>query len=120
MDAWGFQYKTGFPWIKILDEPRMSLFGDMIIKPQYGVGFWVRGASEYVAIGTRGKVSPPNSGFVGLLSENFQHSRKPENIYEIAESLPGPYLELFARRRRDGWDAFGNEIEGSVNLEVAV
>lgn len=116
MDAWGFQYKTGFPWIKILDEPRMSLFGDMIIKPQYGVGFWVRGASEYVTIGTRGKVSPPNSGFVGLLSENFQHSRKPDNIYEIAESLPGPYLELFARRQRDGWDAFGNEVKNSVAL----
>ena len=55
-------------------------------------------------------------GWVGILSENFFHSRKPDNIYEFAESLPAPRLEMFARRRREGWDVFGNEVEGSIRL----
>lgn len=108
--AWGFEYITGFPWIKIVGEPSKDRWGELDIKPQYGVGFWVRGCSEPLLIARRGKVSPPVDGFIGLLSENLRHSRKPENIYHYAESLPGPYLELFARRKRLGWNSWGNQI----------
>jgi len=116
ISAWGFEYVSGFPWIKIIGTPERNLFGDLQIKPQYGIGFWVRGASEFVLIGKRGNARPPLEKFIGLLSENFGHSRKPENLYEYAELFDGPYLELFARRRREGWDAFGNEVEGSITL----
>lgn len=103
MAAWGFEYVTGFPWVK------MNRNGHGIY---YGVGYWVRGCSECVFIGRRGEVSAPRlEGFLGLMSPNLQHSRKPDDIYEIAEALPGPYLELFARRSRAGWHSFGNEVE---------
>ena len=109
--AWGFEYVTGLPWIKLVGDPSINLWGELTIKPQYGAGFWVRGCSEPLLIGRRGSVSPPGGGFVGLLSENLRHSRKPENVYHIAERLPGPYLEMFARRKRLGWDSWGNEVK---------
>jgi len=112
IEAWGFKYVTGFPWIKIQGTPQVNLAGAVNAKPQYGVGFWTRGCSEPILIARRGNVSPPNNGWVGLLSPNFQHSRKPENLYDFAESIPGPYLELFARRTRPGWTSLGNEIDG--------
>ena len=117
--AWGFEYVTGFPWIKV-DSIQPTLFGGVGFVPHYGVGYWARGATEMVLIGRRGNVSPPDAGFVGLLSPNAYHSRKPDSLYEYAESLPGPYLELFARRPRDGWDVFGNEVEGSIELPAVV
>lgn len=103
--AWGFEYVTGFPWIKMTKGRGIN----------YGVGYWVRGCSEFVFIARKGTVSPPSiEGYLGLMSPNLQHSRKPDSIHVIAESLPGPYLELFARRPRDGWDTFGNEVKADV------
>ena len=110
--AWEFTYLTGFPWIKITGLPRLDLFGEIDIRPQYGVGYWVRGCSEPLLIARRGNVSPPDRGWVGLLSRNLRHSRKPDDLYAYAESLPGPYLELFARRTRPGWDCVGDAIDG--------
>lgn len=112
VEAWGYKYVTGFPWIKIQGTPQVNLAGAVNLKPQYGVGFWTRGCSEFVLIARRGNVSPPKNGWVGILSPNFQHSRKPENLYDFAESIPGPYLELFARRPRDGWTSLGDGIDG--------
>ena len=46
-----------------------------------------------------------------------RHSAKPEEFFVLVERVsPGPYLEMFARERRPGWDAFGNEVEGSICL----
>jgi N6-adenosine-specific RNA methylase IME4 len=45
-----------------------------------------------------------------LATQKREHSRKPDEIYDIIESCsPGPYLELFARAPRRGWDHFGDE-----------
>ena len=116
MESWGFDYVTGFPWVKITDvAPNFD--GNVEIKVPYGVGFWIRGCTEFVMIGRRGSVSPPKSGFIGLLSPNLFHSRKPDSIYEFAESIPGNRLEMFARRPREGWDVFGNQVENSIELE---
>lgn len=115
MQSWGFQYVTGFPWVKVTDISR-NLWGELEIKVSYGIGFWSRGCTEFVMIGKRGHVKPPDMGFIGLLSPNLFHSRKPDDIYEYAESLLPPYLELFARRSRPGWDVFGNEVENSIEL----
>lgn len=117
LTGWGFEYVTGFPWIKVTEAGR-SLWGDVQFSVQYGVGFWARGCSEMVLIGRRGQVSPPTEHFVGLLSPNLRHSRKPDSLYEYAESLPGPYLELFARRARPGWDAWGSEAPNAIELDT--
>lgn len=120
VDAWGFNYITGFPWIKIVGDPSQNRWGEWEITPQYGVGFWVRGCTEPLLIGRKGKVSPPTDGLIGLLSENLRHSRKPENIYHYAETLQGPYLELFARRRRLGWDSYGDQINEMARNQSAL
>ncbi len=117
MDAWGFDFVTGFPWLKLTDPPVVNPFGELHATPAYGTGIWARGCSEYVLIARRGKVKPPTAGFLGLLSERFPHSRKPDNVYHYAEALGGPYLELFARRRRPGWVSWGNEIAVEVGAE---
>ncbi len=116
--AWGFYYVTGFPWIKIDGMVGPDLFGDIQARPQYGIGYWVRGCSEPILIAKRGDPSLPVNGWVGLLSENLQHSRKPADLYQYAESLPGPYLELFARRKRPGWDVWGNQVASDIALEA--
>lgn len=109
--AWGFDYVTGLPWIKITGTPQTDLWGDLTIRPSYGVGFWFRGATEPILVGRRGNAKAPREeGMVGLLCDRMQHSRKPENIHHIAETMPGPYLELFGRRQRDGWRVWGNEV----------
>lgn len=119
VEAWGFGYVTGFPWVKLEGEPSVDLWGEWRLRPAFGIGFWMRGCTEYVLIGKRGAASPPTESFVGLLSERFEHSRKPENLYHYAESLPGPYLELFARRPRTGWSVWGNEVADSITLGAA-
>ena len=115
IEAWGFQYVTAFPWVKVTDVSR-DLWGELRISVPYGVGFWARGTSEPLLIAKRGNPKPPPNGFIGLLSPNLGHSRKPDSVYEYAEAMPGPYLEMFARRPRAGWDAYGNQIDNSIRL----
>jgi N6-adenosine-specific RNA methylase IME4 len=115
MTAWGFKYVTAFPWLKVTDI-FTNFWGEVEFKPQFGIGYWARGCTELVMICRRGVVSPPDANFIGLISHNYQHSRKPDDIYQYAEALEGPYLELFARRPRQGWSVFGNQVEGSIDL----
>lgn len=115
IESWGFTYKTGLPWIKV-QKSELDLWGEWFFKTQFGVGFWARGVSEPLLIATRGQPSLPDKTFIGLLSPNISHSRKPDNIYEYAESLNGPYLEMFCRRPRKGWSIFGNEFKSDVEL----
>jgi len=108
MASWDFTYITGFPWVKVTNVYR-DLWDDVQIKVKYGVGFWARGTTEVVMIGRRGDVHPPDGGFIGLLSPNLRHSRKPDDLYAYADSIPGPRIELFARRPRPGYTAWGKE-----------
>ena len=100
MKAWGFEFKTTFVWVK----------------SHLGLGRYLRNSSETVLFGTRGKApiqfrAQPNWGFFPLQD----HSHKPEEQFAIIERCsPGPYLELFARRRQPGWDAWGNEIDSDI------
>lgn len=114
IDAWGFKYITGMPWIK-MTKNKLGL--------SFNTGFWLRGCSEYVLIAKRGRAKPPVENFIGFMSPNLEHSRKPETIHVYAEALPGPYIELFARRSRSGWDSFGNEVtdeSGNVHTPTSV
>jgi N6-adenosine-specific RNA methylase IME4 len=69
--------------------------------------------TELVLFGVRGSMRTlqPGRTQVNLLSSRKrEHSRKPDEIYDLVEACsPGPYLELFARFRRAGWDQWGNE-----------
>lgn len=116
VEAWGFEYVTAMPWVKVDHPPQVNFWGEWQFRPQFGMGWWVRGCAELILIAKRGKAHPPAASFVGLLSPNYEHSRKPDNLYHYAEALPGPYLELFARRRRNGWDAWGNEVASDVEV----
>jgi len=114
VDAWGFTFKTGLPWVKataILSgkEPAFA--------PAYGVGYWLRGCSEPVLVASKGNAAV-RTNWIGLLSPNARHSRKPDTLYELAESFPGPYLELFARRLRPGWISLGNEVPGEWQGDI--
>lgn len=104
IDAWGFEFVTGLPWIKTQAD---------ITKLAYGVGYWFRGVTEPILVAKRGKAyRNPALGILhaaaGLASPRLEHSRKPDDVYELAEFYPGPHLELFARRPRDGWISVGN------------
>lgn len=77
-----------------------------------GTGFEVMGNAEYVVILKAGRPhSIKGRPFPGVLIEpRREHSRKPPNLHtEIEARIPGPYLEMFARQSRPGWDAWGNE-----------
>jgi N6-adenosine-specific RNA methylase IME4 len=82
-----------------------------------GSGFYVRGRHELLFICTRGSFTPidnnqsPPIGSV-ITSDIGEHSEKPQEAYEIIESLyPNcSYIELFARDRRSGWDSHGYEV----------
>ena len=95
--AWGFRYITTLTWHK-LGAP--------------GMGFYFRGDTEHVLFGIRGKapIDPAIRVSNHFAAPRTVHSAKPDRFYEIVERVsPGPYLEIFARRRRYGWDVWGNE-----------
>ena len=106
MGEWGFKFKTiAFVWVKTCKSDPT--------KPRMGMGLWTRKQSEICLMGTRGKVSRRDKGVRQvLMSPRREHSRKPDEVYGRIERLvDGPYLEMFARQRRPGWDAVGNETD---------
>lgn len=106
MEAWGFQYKTNIVWHKVRKDGEPD---------GRGVGFYFRNTTELVLFGVRGRLRTFKRGRTQvniLKTKKREHSRKPDELYEVIESCsPGPYLELFARGRREGWDQWGNEAE---------
>jgi N6-adenosine-specific RNA methylase IME4 len=106
MEAWGFTYKTNIVWHKIRKDGGPD---------GRGVGFYFRNTTELVLFGIRGRMRTlaPGRTQVNILRVGKrEHSRKPDQLYEILESCsPSPYLELFARGKRHGWKMWGNEVE---------
>lgn len=115
MEAWGFTYKSNLVWYKIRKDGGPD---------GRGVGFYFRNVTELVLFGVRGSMRtlPPGRRQVNLMAtRKREHSRKPDEIYDVIESCsPGPYLEVFARFQRDGWDQWGNEdVEENSSYGVA-
>jgi len=79
-----------------------------------GVGFYFRNVTELVLFGVKGNIRTlgPARSQVNLIStRKREHSRKPDELYPIIEKCsPGPYLELFARYSRKGWQQWGDEL----------
>lgn len=128
MREWGFCPKTGGSWTK---QTRTGKLG-------FGTGFILRSASEPWLLGTRGRDGrgPPigsrsergallDIDFLddhnGLVAEAGAHSVKPPEMHALIERLfpRGPYLELFARRPRAGWDCYGDALGGFVAADEA-
>ncbi len=102
--AWGFKPSVLLTWCK---EPRGRGLGDAFTP-----------TTEFVLFAHRGGLRPlsrhDSTWFAGKRAE---HSTKPDCFLDIAERVsPGPYLELFARRDRLGWDTWGNESLGTAEM----
>lgn len=109
MEAWGFKYKSNIVWHKIRKDGGPD---------GRGVGFYFRNVTELVLFGVRGKnartLAPGRRQVNFLATQKREHSRKPDEMYDIIESCsPGPYLELFARGTRPNWAVWGNEANAS-------
>lgn len=105
-EAWGFRYVTLLTWVK--STPRQEG------RPTAGgMGWYFRGCTEHVLYAVRGKASIPAERREPnvLLAPRLGHSEKPEAFMDLVERVvDGPYLELFARTERPGWDSWGNEV----------
>lgn len=112
IEAWGFEYKTcAFNWTKA-HAGQVEMFQDDI-EAYMGLGYWTRANTEPCLLATRGKPKRLNADVrQAIIAPRREHSRKPDGIHAGIERLvAGPYLELFARQRRPGWDVWGNETE---------
>jgi N6-adenosine-specific RNA methylase IME4 len=108
IDAWGFEFKTvGFYWVKLnaVAEGTREYFT--------GLGYWTRANPEQCLLATRGKPQRRSKSVCKLVVERRrEHSRKPDEIRDWIEKLvPGPYIELFARETKPGWDSWGDQLE---------
>jgi N6-adenosine-specific RNA methylase IME4 len=105
MEAWGFQYKSCFIWVK----------------PQMGIGNYWRVSHEFMLLGVRGSCPfMDRSQMSWAAIDRTKHSAKPEVVAQkIEKTSPGPYLELFGRQTREGWTVWGNEIEKTLFNDAA-
>jgi N6-adenosine-specific RNA methylase IME4 len=107
MRQWGFTYKSNLVWHKVRKDGGSD---------GRGVGFYFRNVTEMILFGVRGKnartLSPGRRQVNYLCSRKREHSRKPDEQYEIIEACsPGPFLELFARGDRENWSSWGNQAD---------
>ncbi len=105
LSSWGFTYKSNLIWHKIRKDGGSD---------GRGVGFYFRNVTEIILFGVKGKNArtlAPGRRQVNLFSSRKrEHSRKPDEQYDIIESCsPGPFLELFGRGTRPNWTVWGNQ-----------
>jgi N6-adenosine-specific RNA methylase IME4 len=105
--AWGFEYKSNLVWHKVRKDGGSD---------GRGVGFYFRNVTELLLFGVRGRNArtlAPGRRQVNLLaSRKREHSRKPDEQYEVIEACSwGPFLELFGRGVREGWTVWGNQAD---------
>jgi N6-adenosine-specific RNA methylase IME4 len=117
--AWGFTYKTvAFHWVKLKRSVSRNLYNDQSFF--IGLGFWTRANPELCLLATRGNPHRRKANVQKLvISPRREHSRKPEEVYERIEALcEGPYLEIFARGIRNGWQTVGLELDAFEDGKV--
>lgn len=102
--AWGFRPLTIVTWCK----------------PRPGVGHYLRNNTEHVILASRGAPMTPEHKPLSTWPASA-HSAKPDAFLDLVEQVsPGPYLELFARRARFGWDYWGDESLGTAEMPESV
>ena len=102
--AWGFTFKSAGSWAKQSSSGK---------KWHFGTGYVFRSAAEFYLVGTRGRTRQMAHNVRNLIvSPVREHSRKPDAMRRDCEALwPGPRVELFARERAPGWDAWGDQAD---------
>lgn len=119
--AWGFDYKTcAFIWVKTKKSSEVDqaiMFAEDAFDPGsekfWGCGNYTRSNTEFCLLGVKGKVEVKRHDVHQLIfSPAMRHSEKPNETRRRIVRLCGdlPRIELFARQRFDGWDAWGNEV----------
>lgn len=101
MQGWGFSYKASFVWDKV----------------RHNYGHYNSVRHEFLLVGTKGSCTPDEQKLfdsVQTIERSDEHSEKPEEFRHIIDTLytHGKRLELFSRRRVDGWEGWGNEPTG--------
>lgn len=123
IDAWGFKYTTcAFVWVKL--NPTGSMIKetkDIILKKGVysGLGHWVNGNTEFCLFCKKGTPKRVNKDVKQLIfSPRGRHSEKPAEVRDRIINLVGdlPKIELCARQRVEGWDAWGKEIGYDIEL----
>ncbi|MBN9643755.1 DNA methyltransferase [Corynebacterium sp. CCM 8862] len=108
MESWGFRYVSNIVWAKRRKDGGPD---------GRGVGFYFRNVTELILFGVKGSLrtlSPARSQVNMIETRKREHSRKPDEQYDLIERCsPGPYLELFARYPRQGWSVWGDEANGN-------
>lgn len=110
--SWGFEYKTlGFSWIKLTKSNT----------PHRGLGFYTRQNCEVCLIGTKGSTAEmviAHNVSSTILKQREAHSKKPDEARQFFVELVGdvPRIELFARKKAEGWDSWGDEIVSDIKL----
>lgn len=101
LQAWGFEYKTGGSWTKETAGGKVA----------FGTGYIMRSATEPFLIGTRGRPRIKSRSERNLIEAlRREHSRKPDDQYEILDRLVhGRRCEIFSRSDRPGWESWGDE-----------
>ena len=104
LNEWGFRYVSNIVWAKRRKDGGPD---------GRGVGFYFRNVTEVLLFGVRGSMrtlAPARSQVNMIESRKREHSRKPDEQYNLIEQCsPGPFLEMFARRPREGWTVWGDE-----------
>jgi N6-adenosine-specific RNA methylase IME4 len=109
MRAWGFTYKsTGFVWVKCNKDGASFT--------RLGQGYGARKQSEQCWLGTRGRPKCRSRAVreVIIAPRRAPHQKPDEQYCRIEQLFAGPYLEMFARQRWPGWDAWGNEVDTGI------
>jgi N6-adenosine-specific RNA methylase IME4 len=114
MDAWGFKYSSlGFVWVKLRSGYRRNMLGIQPSDIAMGMGFTTRKSTEPCLLARRGNPKRLSRNVRDVIHAPVrEHSRKPDEFYERVERFAaGPYLDLFARERREGRDVWGNQLD---------
>lgn len=107
MKAWGFAYITMITWYKTNSK---------------GMGYWFRGYTEHLLFGKKGNIKSFRTKIKNIQEHKFtKHSEKPglfRKLIEEATPHLNPKIELFARQRFEGWDAWGNELGKTIQKVI--
>ena len=115
LDSWGFKYSTvGFYWAKTGKHlPDLIERDNLQTSFPIGTGHWTRANPEICLFATRGSPKRLSASIRKLVvAPRREHSRKPDRVRDDLKKLVGgPYVELFARQKIEGWDVWGNQTD---------
>ena len=110
MKAWNFDYITTITWYKTNSK---------------GMGYWFRGFTEHLLFGKKGNVKSFHAQIPNIQRHDFiRHSQKPDLFRKLIEQATASMprlrrIELFARERHEGWDAWGNQLGLEIQMEIS-